>query len=105
LKKDLIEIANIAVKNKHLKDQKNIIQLNTFGLIQMAYNGNNKDSMEKRIQVLNIVISTRLKEINADEATRRILALFSVSKSYSSEKGIHYDKGGFKRDASGKFME
>jgi hypothetical protein len=38
LKKDLIELAKGAIKNRHLKDQKSIIQANTFGLIQMAHN-------------------------------------------------------------------
>jgi len=39
LKKDLTELAKGVIKNRHLKDQKSIIQANTFGLIQMAHNG------------------------------------------------------------------
>jgi hypothetical protein len=38
LKKDSIELAKGVIKNKLLKDQKSIIQANTFGLIQMAHN-------------------------------------------------------------------
>jgi hypothetical protein len=38
LKKDSIELAKSVIKNKLLKDQKSIIQENTFGLIQMAHN-------------------------------------------------------------------
>lgn len=39
LKKVLIELAKYATKNKLLQDLKSIIQVNTFGLIQMAHNG------------------------------------------------------------------
>jgi len=38
LKKVLIEPAKYVTKNKLLQDQKSIIQVNTFGLIQIAHN-------------------------------------------------------------------
>lgn len=42
LKKVLTELAKYVIKSKLLQDQKSIIQVNTFGLIQMAHNGFNK---------------------------------------------------------------
>jgi len=39
LKKDSTGLAKGVIKSKHLKNQKSIIQANTFGLIQMAHNG------------------------------------------------------------------
>jgi len=66
LKKDFPELAKDVIKNRHLKDQKSIIQANTFGLIQIAHNGFGfcvrwrfKPQISMRKRMLNIAINVK----------------------------------------------